>query len=758
MIPLKQIAVVLCALGAATAAWAAPATPEACRTLRLHGKKAEAVSCFETLARSNDAYSRAEGYWGLEQYDQANQEFRDATSGPAAKPLYKVRWGMLLHERFNNADAADLFREALKADPSNALAYVGLAQVGSEGFDEKTGEYIAKAIELDPKLVVVHELAADLALEDAKPDEAVKEADKAIALAPYGDASNGNTDALDALAVHAAVDLLADRDADAQGWLARMRAVNSGYGKGYELVAKHLVLNRRYTDGVAYYRKAVEADPRLWSARSQLGINLMRLGQEDEPRQQLELCYNNGYRDAATVNSLRLLDSYKNFVTIKDDTTILRLNTKEADLLRPYFEEQLHKAIATYSAKYKMKLSGPVQLEVYPDHEDFAVRTMGMPGLGALGVTFGEVVAMDSPSGRKPGDFNWGATMWHEMSHVFILEATNHRVPRWFTEGLAVHEEGQANPQWANRMTPEILVAYKAKKLLPIAQMDRGFIFPDYPEQVIVSYWQGGTICDYIQERWGADALLGMVHSFAERKTTPEAVQENLHLTPADFDKQYGEWLDKRIGPVAANFDAWRAQLKTLAAAAESAKHDDVIASAPRIIQMYPEYVGDASAYEFLASAQIAKGDKKGAVATLSAYLKAGGEDPSTLKKLASLETELGDTKAAASTLDSLNFIYPEDEAMHRQLGGLWLAQGNAAGAVREYGAVLALKPLDMASAEYDEAKAYMAAGDKARAEESVLASLEAAPGFKEAQKLLLELESGKNQNSPQSVTNPKQD
>ncbi len=67
----------------------------------------------------------------------------------------------------------------------------------------------------------------------------------------------------------------------------------------------------------------------------------MRLGQEDEPRQQLELCYNNGYRDAATVNSLRLLDSYKNFDTFKDDTTILKLHKNEAELLRPYFEEVL---------------------------------------------------------------------------------------------------------------------------------------------------------------------------------------------------------------------------------------------------------------------------------------------------------------------------------------------------------------------------------------------------------------------------------
>ena len=308
----------------------------------------------------------------------------------------------------------------------------------------------------------------------------------------------------------------------------------------------------------AHDRKAIEADPRDWQAHSDLGINLMRLGEEDEPKQQLELAYNNGQTDAATSNSIKLLESYKNFVTYRDDTTILRLNKNEADLLKPYFEEQLHKAIATYTKKYKIALTGPVQLEVYPDHEDFAVRTMGMPGLGALGVTFGQVVAMDSPSGRKPGDFNWGATMWHEMSHVFILTATNFRVPRWFTEGLAVHEEGQADPEWANRLTPEIVAVIHDLKLLPVAKMDQGFIFPEYPEQVLVSYYQAGTIVDYISEKWGNDAVLGMVHSFAERKATPEAIQDNLHVSPEEFDKQYAAWLDKKVGTTVANFDTWR--------------------------------------------------------------------------------------------------------------------------------------------------------------------------------------------------------
>ncbi len=155
--------------------------------------------------------------------------------------------------------------------------------------------------------------------------------------------------------------------------------------------------------------------------------------------------------------------------------------------------------------------------------------------------------------------------------------------------------------------------------------------------------------------------------------------------------------------------------LKELAGMSK-AKHDDaVVKAAPDGVRLYPEYVGDANAYEFLADAQLAKGDKQGAMMTLTAYEKMGGRSPETLKKLASLEEELGHAKEAAATLDRINYIYPETEGLHRHLGELWLAQGNYAGAVREYTAVLALKPLDKASAEFELAQAYFAAGERTR-------------------------------------------
>jgi cellulose synthase operon protein C len=718
-------------VGSQVGAAAPPASPSDCASLRRHGRGTDAHACYQSLTLAADPYLRAEGDWGLELYKDANNEFRTAVGRADRNAQYRVRWGRLFHERFDDTTAADLFTEALERDAKNAEAYLGLALVSADGFDSKALEYVTKALALDPKLVEAHELMASLALEDSDPARAVKEADAALDIA---------TDALDAMAIRAAVELLADRSPDA--WIQKFLQVNPAYGQGYALIASHLVLNYRYEEGVAYYRKAIDRDPRLWSARSQLGINLMRLGQEDEPRRQLEMCFRNGYGDKPTTNSLKLLDSYKNFTLIKNAGTILKLDKKEADLLQPYVEQVLTRAIATYESKYKMKLPGPVQVEVYPNHEDFAVRTAGMPGLGALGVTFGEVVAMDSPSGRKPGSFNWASTLWHEMDHVFVLTATNHRVPRWFAEGLAVHEEGQASSRWSNRLTPDVIVALKEKKLLPIARLDRGFVRPEYPDQVLVSYYQAGRICDYIQSRWSADKLVEMVHAFAEVRSTPDVIQQTLGLAPEQFDEQFQAWLYKDAGPVVAAFDEWRGRTKNMVERFNKGEYDAAIEDGEAVRRLYPQYVEDLNPYQFLSEIAVMRGDKAGALAVLSDYRKYGGENPAMLKQLASLQEESGRREDAAATLDGINEVYPvNDEPLHRRLGDLWLAQHNYPGAIREYAAVVAGRPLDKAGAFFNLAQAYFAANQLDKAEQGVLAALEAAPGYRPAQKLLLQIE-----------------
>jgi tetratricopeptide (TPR) repeat protein len=348
---------------------------------------------------------------------------------------------------------------------------------------------------------------------------------------------------------------------------------------------------------------------------------------------------------------------------------------------------------------------------------------------------------MDSPSARKPGDFNWGSTLWHEMSHVYILTATNHRVPRWFTEGLAVHEEGEHSPEWSNRVTPEVLIAVREKKLLPLDRLDRGFVYPDYPSQVVVSYFQAGNICDFVKAKWGEEKLLEMVHSYAKSQTTAQVVQGNLGLTLEEFDKQYFAWVDKKYSSEAAHFDEWREKLKMLVAASQKKQYDVVLAQGPAVLATYPEYVGDANVYELMADASRAKGDAKSEAAALTAYEHEGGQEPAVLKRLATLKETAGQPGEAAATLARLNYIYPvKNEELHHRLGDLLYAQKQYDGAIREYVAVVASNPLDKAGAEFQLAQAYLAAGQKDKAQESVLAALEAAPGYRPAQKMLLEL------------------
>ena len=68
-----------------------------------------------------------------------------------------------------------------------------------------------------------------------------------------------------------------------------------------------------------------------------------------------------------------------------------------------------------------------------------------------------------------------------------------------------------------------------------------------------------------------------MVHSYAQRKTTPEVIQADLGVSPEEFDKQYLAWLNQRYGKTAANFDEWRKLLEHLVAAAKQNQYDEVM-------------------------------------------------------------------------------------------------------------------------------------------------------------------------------------
>jgi len=681
-----------------------------------------ALALVASLLVSAQTLEQAEALWKARRYQDANEVFKALVEKNPKNPDYKVRWGRMYLDHWQSDVAEDLFNEALEIKKDHAGALLGLALIAADGYEHAAADLAHKAIESDPKLVEAQELLARLALEDNDNAKATEEAKKALAMDP---------NAVEAKAVLASIDWLADK---------KETAFDPHTARGYQTVARFFMLNRRYEESIQYYRKAIEMDPQLYSARSQLAINLMRLGQDQEAYQQLKTCWDNGFQDKPTKNSLILMDSYKNFVTFKTDNTILKLNKKEADLLHPYFESEMKRAIAVYEDKYKIKLEHPVQVEVYPDHEDFAVRTLGMPGLGALGVTFGYAIAMDSPSGRRPGSFHWDSTLWHEMSHVFTLTMTNHRVPRWFTEGIAVHEETAASPEWGDRLGPDEIAAIKQHKLLPVAELDRGFIHPVSPPQVVVSYFQAGRICDYITNKWGWNTILAMLRDFANDEDTPTVIRKELKMEPAEFDKQFLAALEAETKNVVEHLEDWKKGIKQLAEMYKNKDWDGIIKEGTAIRDMYPDYVEDHSVYELLAQAYTAKDNKPAAMAELERYIKIGGRNPESIVQLAKLLEGVGRKKEAAEALERLNLIYPMDYEQHQLLGDLYFDLGNAKDAVREFESVVDYKPIDPARAHYDLARAYNLEHKTEKAKDELIAALETAPGYRQAQKLLLEL------------------
>ncbi len=677
------------------------------RSLRLGGESASAQSAAAAAAQ------RAERAWAEGRWENANNEFRAAVAADPKNPVLRVRWGRFFIERFNNADAQQLFEEALNLDPKNAGALVGLALVAAEDFSPRASELAEKALSIDPKHVEARELLARLALEEGDTARA-RERAAGTPLEP---------------AVRATID-----------WLAAEPGPAALSADGYAFAARMFVLNRRYQEAITLYRRALQANPRLWSAHSQIGINLMRLGEDAEARSHLETAYNNGYWDAGTKNTLRLLDSYGNFEFAKGSRWILKLHRKEAEALRPYFEAEIRRAMSAMDAKYGARLSRPVRIEVYPDHEDFAVRALGMPGLGALGVTFGDVIAMDSPSGRRRGTFHWASTLWHELNHVYVLTMTKHLAPRWFVEGVAVHEETASAPDWGDRLSPEVIAAIRDKKLLPVEKLDRGFMRPSYPAQVIVSYFQAGRLCDFIEKTWGHRKLVEMIEGFAARKTTAQVIRESLGIEPAELDRRFLAALEPETKTITADLNDWRKRMGELHKLSAAGRHDDVIRLAPALRDVYPEYVEDGSAYGLLAAAYFAKGDTAAGTAELERYSHAGGRDPDLVKQLAALLEKAGRPKDAAAALERMLYVDPLDEELHIRLGSLLLAQPDPAGAIREFSAALALKPFDAAAGHFNLARAYRAAKRLEDAKEQLLLALETAPGYKPAQKMLLEL------------------
>jgi Flp pilus assembly protein TadD len=110
------------------------------------------------------------------------------------------------------------------------------------------------------------------------------------------------------------------------------------------------------------------------------------------------------------------------------------------------------------------------------------------------------------------------------------------------------------------------------------------------------------------------------------------------------------------------------------------------------------------------------------------------------MRKLGELLLAAKRNPDATEVLAAINWSDPLAAEGHDRLGKLLVEQNRGAEALREYQVLLALRPLDTAAANFGLARALRLTGDNARARRHVLESLETAPNYRPAQRLLLEM------------------
>lgn len=746
---LPAVALGLVLLCASFAARAAPIDYDARRGAALrrcdeqlhHGRVDAARECYQPLLRTGDPLTRAEAAFALGDVKNANELFRAAVAADNRSPLPRVRWGRLFIATQQYGDAVKLFQEALELDKKDTGARLALARVAVERFDGDIKEELDSLLADDPNLLEAHLIAARFAIEQGRYDDAVKEAQRAQALA-----TQQKQPPLEALALLAAVEVMRERDPATP--IREALEYNPRYGDMFVLLGYFDVIRRLYREADGWLQRAVQVEPESATVQRELGLNLMRLGRLDEARAHLVKAYESDPYPAATGNTLKLLDSLDKFDTIHVAQPPLNLLLRKDELatLGPYAQALGAKALQDLARHYNYTPSGPVTVEIYPVHDDFAVRTAGLPGIGLLGVTFGNLVLMDSPSGRKRGDFHWGSVLWHEMAHVFTLGVTQNRVPRWFSEGLSVYEEWTSGPAQGVNMTPDILDAFDKKLFLPVATLDDGFMRPTYENQVQVSYQQAGLICLFAAQHWDFQRVLTMLRSFDGKVTTADAIHKAFGITSEEFDKQFNAFMRERFAAYLAEPGRWPELMERAHLMLDAHNWSAARDAAQAAITMLPEFTTGGSAYEVLAAAEEGAGNQPAAIAALQAWRKAGGADPTSLRKLGALLLAAKRDAEATEVLAAVNYADPLATEGHDQLGQLLLAQNRGDAALREYQVLLALQPADTAVANYGLAQAYRQTGDAKQARRHLLESLETAPNYRPAQHLLLEMTGEKAQ------------
>ena len=529
------------------------------------------------------------------------------------------------------------------------------------------------------------------------------------------------------------------------------------------LIGRKLSQKYRFTEGSAHQYKALEFDRGYLPAKIQLAEDMLRLGDEQQGWILADTVHADDPYNVQAYNLVNLHDNLSKFETLRRDGFIIRMDKLEAAVYGDRVVKLLGQAKSVLCEKYGLQLDQPVTVELFPDQQDFAVRTFGMPSVdGFLGVCFGNVITANSPKAQRPS--NWQSMLWHEFCHVVTLNMTGNKMPRWLSEGMSVYEERQQNPTWGQHMNPEYRSMILSGELTPVSELSGAFLSPPTPNHLQFAYYESSLVVEFLVERFGFTALKAILadlddgkeinesiskragpigkiekdfEAFARKRA--ESLSENADWEQPDRDQvnpadpqAVAQWLEKHPNNI------WALRLHAGYLLSDN-KWEESIQALEKLVSLYPQYVGEGNAYELLAQAYHNLNQTEKEREVLSRLAEISSDASGAYERLMEIEMEAKNWKQVVENAEKYLAVYPMLGASYLKLGRASEELMQNEQAVEAYRRVLLLDPADPADINYRLAR-LLQDSDTSTAKRHILESLADAPRFRQGHRLLLKI------------------
>jgi tetratricopeptide (TPR) repeat protein len=520
---------------------------------RIHALQGERVAARQRFEEVVALYNRGaikdtdgDGLWALAEalaslgaYPDANEIFARAVQASPDNLAIELAWADLFMQKHAVGEAERGVTRVLAEQPEHAGALERMARIALErGQNFAAVEaLLLRALRSDPELTAAHVSLAGLALRDEDFALADQRLERALQRNPHD---------LEALSVRAAVRFSAD---DEPGFRRAVEAVlhdNPHFSRLYSIVATYAEWEHRYPELVALSEAALLLDPDDAYAHAARGINLLRVGRESEGLSALHEAFRRDHYNTQVFNLLELYEKSlaTDYESFDAQPFRLRMAKKERALLAPYAVPLLTRAFTDMSARYHFRPSEPTFVELYEDAEQFSIRATGLPHIGVQGICFGNVLIALSP---RAGELNWAQVLWHELSHVFHVQLSQGRVPRWFTEGLAEYETELADAAWKREDDRPLYDALQHERLPALAELNRAFTHAQKPEELMVAYYASALALRYLAERFGFARVVGLLPLWAEGLSTRDVFTRGLGVDLDTLDRDFRAQLKSRL-------------------------------------------------------------------------------------------------------------------------------------------------------------------------------------------------------------------